>query len=459
MYRTAGVSGVYVLLSDISSYYIRDGYMSTMIFQPTILLSPDEIRLGFLSRAYLEIAGNPDSLSPDVADWVRHGGNLRLSLYEIAQLMPPTEEEIALQDVRKEYLDSLYAKNGTRQQRAEEREAAREKYIDSIVARMAKHVDAKTDEEALELRQMPTLVHKTTFEPTEEPLSSEVLTANHLALLLDIVLTEHVRLLEGMTGYHEKGAISKFLIDRKFRMTIATAVFILALVPNLHILPTPEEELTEEIELALKGLTALIILREAPALLSEKLAKLKRDRQHAQRIARIAIDKDMSDSVLRMTYNSTRYGGRRPGYKVTGRHATDDPNENAKRLQNIEHEFAHLNNDPGGKRYDCHQALNFAERILVDKSDLLDNLLAELDPENQRKLFLDLTREIVTQDLTVAEKHSRFRKLKSLLKFGLPMLSAIIATNGAVVAAEAKTIATDTAHQLPKKHEEKPERG
>lgn len=423
-------------------------------------LAPHELesrdqRLATLKKHFLEIASrNP---GPETLQYEAEGGSLRLCLNEIMALSDPCEEDRQVEEIRAEYMETTLQKKGllhrrVRKQRVRDTE---EVYVETVVAKIAAVIDAETVEDALSLGQMPTVVEQASFKDGE--LSTEDLAANHLYVLIDTALREHLHRRRTVEGSARRGRIARVAGNHAVQTTVAGAVFtasLASLTPRLGLLPS--QHMVEGVEDSLKFLSAAMLGFSAPEAIRFKYLQLKHDRRTAKLHEQLAEDRRLADHALRMTFNSTRYGNPDGSGLVTGRSGTDAKEENLRRFAGLDGEFEHLNNDPGGKPYTGEQALGYAARLLIEREPQLREISdSAKTPAEQRELFLELARQIITQDVIRMKKGLNVSRLRRSIINVVAVIPAVIAPQLASTANEASTLSRDTAGVVASKSKKK----
>jgi hypothetical protein len=443
---------------------MKDGDPTGIVRSPSRLdhdvgLAPHELatrdeRVAQLTTHFLEIATR--SHSPETLDYMSGGGNLRLCLTEIMALSEPCEQDQQVRELRAEYMDRTLQRKGMIHRRTRKRQlrGAEEVYIDSVVAKIAAVVDAGTPEESLALGQMPTLVEKASFK--DEPLSADDLAANHLYLLIDTALKEHVHRRHAVERRASKSKVAKVAGSRTLHMSVAASVFTAAIAPKLGVLSELGAQMTQDVETAVRVISGTILGLTAPEAARLKYLQLMHDKRTDELQDDLAGDRELADRALRMTYNSTRYGNLDGTGVVTGRSGTDDKDENLRRFARLDREFPHLNNDPGGKPYTGGQALGYAARLLIEREDQIVGLTdAEKGPEERRGLFLELARDILTEDVIRMKKGLNVSRLRRRIVNTVALIPAILFPNATSSVHEAQALSKGTTGALSGESETK----
>lgn len=424
--------------------------------QHEVGLAPHEVetrqeRVENLTRHFLEIAGRDES---DTDRYMAHGGNLRLCLTEIMALTEPCEEELQVRELRADYMDSVLQRKGILHRRARKRQVrdTEERYISAVVGKLEAMVDAYTPEDALALGQMPSLIRRSSF--NDEPLSQDDLAANHLYLLVDTALKEHVHRRHAVERHAQKGKVAKAVGNRTVHMSVAGTVFAASLAPKLGVWPELGAQAFQDTETALRVLSGFILTFTTPEAFRMKYLQLKHDKRTGELHGQLAGDRVLADRALRMTYNATRYGSEDGSGIVTGRSGTDDKEENLRRFKHMDANFPHLNNDPGGKPYTGEQALGYAARLLIERGDQLEVLTDAGRPAAERRtLYIQLVRDIVTEDVIRMKKGLSLSRTRRRIMNTLAVIPAVIFPREASSLHEAEALSKGAAGTLSSESE------
>ncbi|HEX5455972.1 MAG TPA: hypothetical protein VFW77_01260 [Candidatus Saccharimonadales bacterium] len=407
-----------------------------------------------LNDYFLDIASG-GSLDPETIQYMQSGGSLRLCLREIEQLAEQSPEEQELEQSRGEYVEFLLqhrlpGRGPTRQRRQDLREA----YVDNVISKVERVLEAKTPEDSLALRQMPTLISNTSFDEGRE-LSMEHLSANHLYLLADTALQEHIARRQLIDGH--QGRLASAVGNRAARLAIAGSVFTATLVPELHVIPVANPGVADSINTSLEILAAGLFGWEAPEEVRWQYLDFAHGKQSRNLREQLAEDGQTADLALRLAYSSTRYGNSPITGVVTGRNGSEDKDENLQRFEDLDRQFIHLNNDPGGKPYTGDQALGYAARLLIEKRNQVKAILASSDQSNlQEELYIQLGRDILAEDVLRMEKGLSASPIRQSLIRAAGILPALLFPS--LIAATArgslhgKALANDVAPRKDKKN-------
>lgn len=421
-------------------------------------LAPHELeerdaRLGLLKGYFIDIASGP--LEPETKEYVRGGGSLRLCLTEIMSLSEPCEQDQQVRSIRSAYMGLVLQKRGFLRRAAHKRNLreVEEVYTEAVVAKISAVLDAQTPEESMALGQMPTLVKKASFEDGQE-LSGDDFAANHLYLLVDTALKEHVHRRHMVERHQKESRISKIASNRSLNISIAGTVFAAAISPRLGVLPVHGDQIAGNIETGLRVLSGTILGLSAPEAIRLKYLQVTHDRRTEELNDQLAGDRHLADRALRITYNSTRYGDLDGTGSVTGRSGTDDKEENLRRFALLDKHFPHLNNDPGGKPYTGEQALGYAARLLIEREDQLKEIIDNGKASAERKeLFLGLVKAILVEDVIRMKKGLNVSRLRRRLVNTLAVIPAILFPRAASSVNEATALGRGTAGALEGKPE------
>ena len=397
-------------------------------------------RLTQLSDFYIDIATG-EQLRPETLHYLQTGGNLRLSLQEITKLVDKTAYEQQLDAERSAYVNELFEKPIIKGRPAyrQVRDTLRSEYVEGVVSKTARIVDAHGPKESLALLQMPTLVENTSFIDGEK-LSPEDFAANHLYVLIDEALQEHVARRSLIDAHQRKTNIARFFGNRAVRMAIAGGVFVATVTPELHVIPIGSQNIAHDITLALEVLSATVFGLEAPEEIRWRYLDIVHGRRTKKLHEQLAENKNLSDLALRAAYSSTRYGNAVDIGTVTDRSGTDDKKENLRRFNKLDEQFKHLNNDPGGKPYTGDQALGYAARLLIERTDQLASIITpSTDTSEQKKLYLLLVRDIMTEDVMRMEKGLSSSRLRQRVLRVAGIIPAVLFPAALSLAGEASS--------------------
>jgi hypothetical protein len=409
----------------------------------------DAIRLDRLLKCFRAIACGSPIDDPEVLHHTSESGNIRLIIDELAQLQPPIESEIVLSEKRDEFIKTMRFDAKWHHRSSGDEDDLKVTYVDAVISKVETHIDATTIEDALCLLQVPSVLKRASFNEDTE-ITPETFASNHLAVLMDILLKEHVKLRETAFEQPDRKWYMRLLAHRAFRLTVASGLFTASLVPKLHVVPVPEEWITEGVEVGLRGLTAGILGIDLFKLSTKKASETRSHRIVEERKERFAADFLLCDTALLIAYNSSRAGENTPGGRVTGRSATTNPKTNLERLEKLNAEFHHLNNDPGGKPYNADQALAFVDHVTAEfKDEVSEILLSNGDSVKQKTLFLDLARKLMERDIHYLRHRIRTGRFMKLAKGGASVLPMLLFQSVTVAAAEARTITKDTMEVVP----------
>jgi hypothetical protein len=407
-------------------------------------------RLGRLTGYFHDIAsGIP--FDAETGDYLQSGGSIRLCLSEIGDLSGTNEYDTAISDARSHYMGTLLKRPVVRGRSANSllSEHYEDVYVDSVLAKVGAIVDAETADDALAVGQLPTLLEQTSFKDGEQ-VSPEQLAANHLYILVDTALKEHEQRRALIDGYRTRSFSARVVGSRALHLAIAGGVFAATLVPDLGVLPAGADVIGGDMDTGLKILSGMILGFDTPEALRMQYLDAKHDKRTKELRGELAAQKDLSDQALRIAYSSTRYGrSERADTLVTGRSGTDDKEENLRRFDQMDHEFPHLNNDPGGKPYSGNQVLGYSARLLIERKDQLAQII---DPKKtaaaQKQLFLELTREILVEDVTRMKKGLSVSRFRKSLMGAVAIVPAILMPTAVSAVSDASSLGQDTVGTL-----------
>ena len=418
--------------------------------QPALQPPEETDRLSRLTGYFRDMAqGVP--FDAETGEYVRRGGSIRLCLSEIVTLSDPNAYDQAIGDARTHYMDALLRKPIVRGRNAHASlsEEYEHVYVDSVLTKVEAIVDAETVDDALALGQMPTLLEQTSFKDGEQ-VSPEELAANHLYVLVDTALKEHSERRALIDGHRTRTVSARLVGSRALHLAIAGGVFAATLMPKLGVLPAGADVIGGDADTGLKILSGTILGLDVPEAMRMQYLDKKHDKRTRELRGELASDKDLSDQALRMAYSSTRYGrSGRLDTLVTGRSGTDDKAENLRRFDQMDQEFPHINNDPGGKPYTGNQVLGYSARLLIERKDQLAQII---DPKKtaaeQKKLFLELTKEILIEDVTRMKKGLSVSRFRKSLMGAVAIVPAILFPAGVSAVSDASSLGQDTVGML-----------
>lgn len=408
-----------------------------------------EGRLAYLHERYMDMADATTSHADDTLAYVMGGGSLRLCLSEIMALSNPCAEDEAVHAARTRYMDYAFRRRGLahRGERKQIFRSAEEEYIEAVANKLGAMIDASTSEDALKLGQMPTLIGSASFQDGHE-VTKEELAANHLYLLVDTALKEHAHRRHAIDRERGKGILARAMGSHTVHMSIAGVVFAAAVTPRLGVLP-PHDLVADNVEFGLKVLSGTALGVSAPEAVRLKYLQVKHDGRTEELRDQLASSRELSDQALRMTYNATRYGGPDGSNRVTGRSGTESKEENLKRFVQMDADFVHLNNDPGGKPYTGEQALGYAARLLIERQEQLESILSEgQSAEARRAKYLQLAKEILTEDVIRMKKGLNVSRMRRRIIGALAIVPAMIFPSVVSSASEASSLGREAAGTL-----------
>lgn len=409
-----------------------------------------EERLEYLKAVYLDLAeheGQP--ATPEGQEFVKYAHSLKRCVYEIDELSPPDPEEVRLDELRADHVAASLTQTQpltrkSREQAEARRQDVQDRYVDGIVAKIARYIDAETPEEFLSLRQLPQLVRQVTFDDPEM-LTPEGLAGNHLHVLLDVALKEKAERRALIQSYQTRSLMARIAGNRAVRTTVAGGVFVLSLAPEVGAVPHGYDLLDENIHSTLRGLSALMIGVDLPEIIRHRYIMARRNKQAHKLYDQLADDQELSDLALRMAYSSSRYGGASTEKAVTGRAGTDDKAENIRRFHRLG-DYLGRPESLGGRSYSGHDALDYAARIMIEHKDRLDEIADPAKPpEEKRQLFLDFSRMMLVEDIERLRQKVSDTKLHRRAMGVLALLPAIFVESDAASLNESSTLSRDTA--------------
>lgn len=434
--------------------------MAELEYPPVAPVGDEEFRTGrlaFCKSMFISLSGEQDRLSVDAQQSLSAGRSIPEYLREIEQWEGPCQVDQQIIQARSAYMDVVLTKPTLRSRvvRKQLLAEAEEKYTNAILGKISAIVEGQSPEDALEVRQLPIIVQKTSFS-ADSPLLLKDFAANHLSVLLDTALQEHVARRKLVTEHAKKSIASRILGNHALRLGIAAGIFIASVVPEIVQVPHPSEYITHDSELALKSLSAVIFGIEAPEVV--RLGYL--DRKHAKRAHelrdQLAKEEELADLALRLAYSSANYGTSKGDYRtVSKRSGTSDKKENLERFKLLDSEFAHLLNDPGGKPYSGEQALGYAARFLIERKAQIGEIISDTnDPAKQKELYLKFCGEIIQEDLARLKKGVSVTRLRKNSMKAIGIVPAALFPNFVASTSDAVGLSRDTLDTLQRSDSE-----
>lgn len=424
---------------------------------PFVCPNPD--RLARLERIYLDIAGCRDETAPlsdETRRYLWDSGNPRLLLWELGLLTAPRTLDLQRGKTREQFLQTVLEKPAKPWQHAARKEkiqTARDQYVETVLDYITEVLDADTPDQMLAVRELPSFCERISFSDTW-PATLDDLAANHLSLLTDTMLKEHIPRREIIDNHNRRSRLARVASNRAVRAAIGAGIFGLAVLPHTGMIPIDHEYFTEDLETILKGVSVAILCVEMPELARYTFWGAVNRRATKKLTCQLAGDEDLSDRALRIMYGSTRYGSEDGQGFVTGRGGVSDRTENERSFKKLENEFAHLNNDPGGKPYTPDQALGYVGRLIIERADQLQPLIDTSKPaEERRALYIKLCRSVLEEDLArMVRGLTETRARRFVVNTG-SLLAGLVFSSGASVISEASTLARDTRGAILKEAE------
>lgn len=412
-----------------------------------------EDRLAYLQAVYLDLAEHEgQATTPEAREFVKYAHSLKRCIYEIDELSPPDPEEIRLDELRAEHVTASLRQaqpltRAKREKAEAERKDLQDRYVDGILAKITRFIDADTPEEFLKLRQLPQLVRQVNFDEPEH-LTPQNLAGNHLHVLLDVALREKAMRRELIQSYQTRSLVARVAGNRAVRTTVAGSVFVLSLAPEVGAVPHGYDLLDENIHATLRTLSALMIGVDLPEIIRHRYIMARRTKKAHKLYGQLAEDQELSDLALRMAYSSSRYGGASTEEAVTGRAGTGDKEENIRRFHRLGDYLARPES-LGGRSYSGHDALDYAARIMIEHKDRLAEISDHSKPaEEKRKLFLDFSRMMLVEDIDRLRQKVSDTKLHRRIMGLVAVLPAIFMESDAASLNESSTMSRDTAELI-----------
>lgn len=415
-------------------------------------------RLATLHTLFRDMA-DTDGLCDETEQYLIEGGSVRLLLCEIRKLSDPSEPDQAIAVARDRFMSHFLPRSPlvARDMHNWALTTAEELYIDTMINKIDAHLEAQTPDEILALQQMPTLVRKTSFEDGKD-IDLETLAGNHLYIIIDTLLKEHILRKEAIDEYRQESLVARMAGNRVLRLVLGGLTFGAAVAAHMHVLPAKNEILAEDVELTLKCLAGGMLLFEMPELVrhatSVRRQKSKRHKLHHQ----LAEGYEMSDLAMQIACSKPRYGNKEHTGVVTNRGGTHDKGLNLHRFRHLDEEFEHMNNDPGGRPYTGDQALAYAARLLIEHRDMVDAIIEPgLSANQRRERYLGLARVLAKEDIIRMKKNQTPHHLREVVLDVVLAAPLAVSPETAAALSDAKTLGRDASHFHLREQEETPE--
>jgi hypothetical protein len=384
-------------------------------------ISPDdkylEGRMAHLTGIYRDLADESEGhkFGPDTVEYIQlKSGNIRLCMSELMNLLPVSEIDTHITQTRTNYMDVVltrptFRKRHVRKEKLFKTEAA---YLQAIDDKIAKAIVSSDPDTALQLGQLPAILERACFHQ-DQPVEFKDFAANHLFLVIDMALKEHVARRRIINEHATKNVVAKITGNRVLHLCVAGGIIAAALAPDIAPLPTPGEVATHDIQSGLNIISALIVAIDAPEVIRLKYLARRHKEEAANQQEQLAGKKDLTDYSLRMVYGSARYGSSKGYEAVTDRSGTDNKDENLRRFAKVNDQFKNMTNDPGGKPYSGDQALSYAARFILEHAPELQAILEPgKTPDQQTELFLKFSHGILQEDVNRMKKGLTVTKLR-----------------------------------------------
>ncbi len=412
--------------------------------------SAEQAQYERLQRLFCDVAGSSSVHTyEDTVALIDGGGGLDAILAAKQAIFGPSDQDKATAQVRTEYLRVVMRKPliRGRKARAQLSYALEQQYIDSVVTNIENVLDANTAEEALTVGHLPRLVQGASFdEAAEEPLTIDDLAGHHLHVLVHTALGEHISRREHIDQYRQRSRIAKVLGSRTMRMMVAGGIFAASLTPKLGVLPASADILGEDIDIGLKLTSAAIICLEAPEALRLKYLAHKHDKDTHELHNRLASGHRLSRLALLIAHSTPRYtAGLAGSSSLLGKGETIDKNDSLRQFQQLHVGLTRPNHDTTTGFDRGALALGYAARLLIQpekRKQLHAIVTQEKSPEDRRELFLQLSREILKEDLTRMRKGLYAVHLHKLIKRAVVMVPPALFSSYLSVVEEARTLSS-----------------
>jgi hypothetical protein len=332
-------------------------------------------------------------------------------------------------------------------------------YEAAVVNKLAAYTDSDgTPQSALALGQLPGIIRKASF--TQKPLAVRDLAANHLHLAMDTLLQEHADRRRIIDERNERTPITRLRNNRKMHIGVAAVIFVAAFSPELLNVPSPEEALLTDITLGLKIGTAVVFGLDAPEVIRLSYLDYVHEKRTNELNKQLASSQEETDLALRITYGSPHYGSSSGFLAHSARSGTDDAKENNKMLVATDEQIDKMHGDPGGRPYTGRQAVGYAARFLIEKRTKLDAITTESEPARREELFLNLSREVLKEDLDRMKKGLTINRLRKTVMRTLAIVVSPLVSNDLNIVSNSVSIASDISKDTisgPEKKSTQPE--
>lgn len=395
---------------------------------PEIQPSEPMKRQDELAQIFLDAAGGNPVPQPETIDYFRDGGSMRLLLGELNGLLPPSEHETEVTEAREEYLNVVLSRPaiGRRGEWQQTCATSRDTYKGLVVAGLQQVIDAHTPEEMLKARQLPSIISSASFEDGTD-IDLPTFAANHLYLLVDTALREHVARRNFIDEYNQEKRLSRVVNNRPLRLALAAGVFAASISPELHFIPLGAGQVANDVQVGLEVMSAALFGWEAPEEIRWRYLDVVHARRTHQLHDQLASSRELADLALRITYNASHYGSHGGTVAIRGHGGSDDRSQNLQAFRRLDEEFRHFTNDPGGKPYTGNQALGYAARLLVERRPELDAVISpNKTAAEQEALYLKLADDILGEDLARMEKGLSSSHLRRLIMRTVGIVPAVL---------------------------------
>jgi hypothetical protein len=321
-------------------------------------------------------------------------------------------------------------------------------YLLQMTDKIRALIESDGNKDVLRLHQMPSILDRASFDNDVE-LDIDSLTGNHLYLVMDVALKEHVERRKIIDEHHKRSMLARVFGNRTLRLAVAMGVFTATITPATGLIPAEDEAMATGIEHSLRFLSATLLALDGPEVIRDHFWDRQHTKQKRQLEEAILSDPLLCHQAFRVIYNSTRC-------TAMGRDTHENVEVRRKRIAKINEDMAHLANDPGGKPYTAEQAIGYAARFLLKRRHYIDLILSTDDPIARREIFMGMTGEIFQRDLDRFRKGIDNSRLRQLGTRAIALPAAWIFQGTASSLNEAATLSRDSGMAFAREVVEEP---
>ncbi len=329
-----------------------------------------------------------------------------------------------LSDARREMVELSVKKPGLlhREDKIEAKHEAERRYMQAFAGKLEQLMSTSMDK-ALEVGYLPQIIEKMDF--GSETLTLEELAGNQLHLLTDMLCREQLMRQQVAEKASNKGArklLNALRGSKLARGAIAGAVFTASAVTLAHGVPPDTQHVAEMTQKGIGVLAAYITSRELLEGSVEGIQGFGKRRTLRHEKKQLADDKQLADLTLRTAYNQIE--------AIPGdRKGTDDQEENARRFDAIQSDYAELQTAPGGKPYSAEMLMEYCSQLYLTHKEQLDRLTTHPDAQSRKQAYRELATLILSGDVEKMRAEISRGRVHRIIFRGVSLLSAAIATN------------------------------